>query len=352
MKRKKLEYGFSLLEMLISLAIFMVIAGGIIGVLINSQKVHRRSEISVSLEQNMRSALELMSQEVSQAGLQPSGVDGDGLGLPMATVVASGCTGTPSVCINTGTSVQVSVTSVAGMYVGEWLRVDASPGPDCYTSKSCEWLQIQSITTTTSPPRITFFQVQHTHQAQTIAGTVYPTPLYGMGSYPQGILPSGTTASGGSTVSQLELFGDLNGASNSLLLAKYNCPSSPGGAFTRTLYSIGANAVVQIGQTVNLIDNVVLCSFSYPSTLPTVAVAGCDGSTTEPVITSVGVSVTAQSKMPDPQTGRPVQVTKSFLNIQPRNITASLNAATGTVANELQPNPNPSGNSNPCQGLP
>jgi hypothetical protein len=43
--------------------------------------------------------------------------------------------------------------------------------------------------------------------------------------------------------------------------------------------------------------------------------------------------------MNDPQTGLPVTVTKSFLNIQPRNVVSAFNEASGTVANELQPNP-------------
>jgi len=181
-----------------------------------------------------------------------------------------------------------------------------------------------------------------------------------MGTYPQGILPPGTTASGGSTATQLELFGDLNGAGNSFYLVKYSCPTAAGGSFTRSVYAIGNKAVTQVGQTTNLIDNipadvngVVQCSFTYPAApLPTVSVTACDGSTTESVITSVGVTITAQSKMPDPQTGQYIQVTKSYLNIQPRNIVAALNAASGTVANELQSNPNPSNNSNACQGLP
>ena len=357
-KRSTKQSGFTLLEMLVALGVFLLVAGGVIGAMISSQQTQRRSEISVSLEQNMRAALELMAQEVSQAGLQPSGVDNDGLGLPLASVATSVCSTAGSTCIAAGTSVQVQVTTVAGFYVNEVVRVDANPGPDCYTTNNCEYLKITNIDSTNN--KVTFANVNHVHTAQTIGSTTYTTPIYGMGTYPQGILPPGTTVSGGSTASQLEIFGDLNGAGNSFYLVKYNCPTSAGGSFTRTVYTIGNNSVTQVGQPTNLIDNIpvdssgnIQCVFTYPATLPLVStVTACDGSTGESVITSVGVTVTAQSKMPDPRTGQYVQVKKSYLNIQPRNINAALTAATGTVANELQANPNPTNNANACQGLP
>ncbi|HVZ16580.1 MAG TPA: prepilin-type N-terminal cleavage/methylation domain-containing protein [Terriglobales bacterium] len=358
-KRAKNQCGFTLLEMLVALAVFLIVAGAVIGALMNSQKTQRRSEISVSLEQNMRAALELMAQEISQAGLQPSGVDSDGLALPLSSVVATSCTGSPAKCIAKGTLVQVPVTTVAGLYVNETVRVDADPGPDCYTvSLNCERLVITDIDATTNPPKVTFQTVSQDHYAETVGGVVYGTPIYGMGTYPQGILPAGTTASGGSTASQLEIFGDLNGAGNSFYLVKYNCPDNSGGAFTRAVYNIGNKAVTQVGQTTNLIDNVVNCQFTYPTTTTNVGVTACDGSNSEPVITSVAISVTAQSKMPDPATGQYIKITKSYLNIQPRNILAALSVASldageiKTSANELQPNPNPSSNPNACQGLP
>jgi prepilin-type N-terminal cleavage/methylation domain-containing protein len=334
-QRESRETGFSLLELLVSLSVFVVISGITIGSLGSYQQNYRSSEIRVALEQKMRAALELMAQEISQAGLQPSGVDTDGLGAPLATVAAASCTGTQKTCITGSPSAQwVNVTTVGGIYVGEYLRIDAGPGPDCYTSSNCEDVAVLAVSA--GPPAQIRAIFQYTHNAQTIGSTVYPTPIYGMGAYPQGIVPPGLTSpppSGGSSSSQLEIFGDLNGVGNSLQAVIYACPATFPGPFKRTLYDATTGSQIS---SINLIDNVTACQFTYPATpFPTVSVAG----TTESVVTSVGVSVTAQSTMNDPQTAQPITVTKSFLNIQPRNIVAAFNEASGTVANELQPNP-------------
>jgi prepilin-type N-terminal cleavage/methylation domain-containing protein len=334
-RTRKRETGFTLIELLVSVALFLVLAGPILSSLANSQRTYRTSELRVSLEQKMRAALELMAQEVSQAGLQPSGVDTDGLGLPLTTVAASACTGTPATCISASPTADesVQVTSTAGIYVGEWLWVDAGTGPNCSTTGPCEQVVVDGVSA--GPPATISAKFQYNHTTQTINGTTYPTPIYGLGQYPQGIVPPGTTTSGGSTSSQLELFGDVNGSGNSLLAIIYTCPGSFPGPFTRTVYDGTTGS--QISST-SLIDNVTSCQFTYPNPLPTVP-SGCGSMSGKSIITSVGVTVTAQSTMNDPTTKAPVTVTKSFLNIQPRNVISALYVACGTIANELQPNP-------------
>lgn len=340
------ESGFSLLELLISMAVLLVISGAVMGGLTYSQKGYRSSQVRVSLQQSMRAALELMVQEIGQAGLQPAGVDTDGLGAPLTTVLASACT---TKCISTGAST-IQVTSVTAIYPGEWLWVDAAPTLDCYPSAVCEHMQVQSVSAG-SPATITFTSAfAHDHVAQTINGTTYPTPIYGMGAYPQGIVPSGLTSSGGSNASQLELFGDVNGTGNSLLAIIYVCPSSYPGAFTRTVYD--ATTGVQLSSS-NLLSNVTACQFSY-NCLGAPPVTNNDGCVSPvgsapsflgiPVVTTVGITITAQSQTNDPQTGQPITLTKSFLNIQPRNVISALrqvascatNADSCREANELQ----------------
>jgi prepilin-type N-terminal cleavage/methylation domain-containing protein len=330
--RSRREAGFSLLELLMSLAVLLIVSGAVIGGLSYSQKGYRSLQIRTSLQQAMRGAVELMVQEIGQAGLQPAGVDADGLGAPLATVVASACSGSPATCIAAGTS-SIHVTSVAAIYPNEWLWVDTSPTLDCYPSSVCEHMQVQSVSAG-SPATITFTApFQYNHVAQTINSTVYPTPIYGMGAYPQGVVPSGATPSGGSTASQLELFGDINGTGNSLLAVIYACPSSYPGPFTRTLYD--ATTGNQLSSS-NLLSNVTACQFTYQTQTP--SFLGIQ------VVTTVGLTITAQSQTNDPQTEQPVTLTKSFLNIQPRNVISALRQVSSCAtsadscreANELQ----------------
>jgi hypothetical protein len=185
------------------------------------------------------------------------------------------------------------------------------------------------------PPATISAKFAYAHTAQTIAGTTYPTPFYGLGQYPWGIVPPGATASGGSTSSRLELFGDVNGNGSSLLAVVYSCPATLPGPFARTVYD--ATTGTQISTT-NLIDNVTSCSFTYPNPLPTVP-SSCGKTSGQSVVTSVGVTVTAQSTMNDPSTRAPVTVTKSFLNIQPRNTISALYVSCTEMANELQAAP-------------
>jgi type II secretory pathway pseudopilin PulG len=326
------ETGFSLLELLISLAVLLTVSGAVMSSLSYSQKNYRGLQIRTALQESMRAAIELMVQEIGQAGLQPTGVDTNGLGAPLATVLASACTGSQSQCIASGAT-SIQVTSVAAIYANEWLWVDAGPTLDCYPNSVCEHMQVQSVSAG-PPATITFTGAfQYNHYAQTINSTLYPTPLYGMGAYPQGVVPSGATTSGGSTSSQLEIFGDINGTGNSLLAIIYACPSGSATALTRTVYD--ATTGNQLSQS-NLLSNVTACQFTYQTQTP--AFLG------KTVVTSVGITITAQSLTNDPQTGQPAILTKSFLNIQPRNIISALHQVASCAtsadscreANELQ----------------
>lgn len=334
--RKRRKDGFTLLELMMAVALFLLLAAPILSSLASSQKTYRGSEIRVSLEQKMRAGMELMAQEVTQAGLQPAGVDTDGLGLPLTTVVAGTCSGSPATCITKSptTDESVEVNSVSGIYVGEILWVDAGPGPDCAINGPCEQVVVDGVSA--GPPATISAKFSYAHTMQSVNGTNFPTPFYGLGQYPWGIVPPAAgTPSGGSTSSQLELFGDVNGNGSSLLAVIYACPGTFPGPFSRTVYD--ATTGNQISTT-NLIDSVTACQFTYPNPLPTVP-SSCGKTSGQSVVTSVGVTITAQSAMKDPTTNALVTVTKSFLNIQPRNTISALYVSCTEMANELQTAP-------------
>jgi len=72
--RRQLQSGFTLLEMVISLALLLILSGAILGGMATMQKNYRSNEIRTILNGQMRASMELMAQEVGQAGLPPSGM--------------------------------------------------------------------------------------------------------------------------------------------------------------------------------------------------------------------------------------------------------------------------------------
>jgi prepilin-type N-terminal cleavage/methylation domain-containing protein len=226
--RHHFEKGFSLLELMVSMVVMMVVAGGVFGALNYYQKTYQRTEISADMHDNLRSAIDLMTQEVGQAG--------------------------------------------------------------------------------SSPPGAT---------------------LASLGVFPAGILATSTPTS-------LKIFGDING-DGTLVYIEYNCNYVTGGpgTLTRSVTTVGTGAVNPASV---LVDNLVRnpdgspC-FQYPVAPPVVA-----GFT---FVNQVGVTLSVQSGTRDLLTGNFETMTKSALNIVPRNIQIGLDLANAGVTNRLKPTPSP-----------
>ena len=55
--------------------------------------------------------------------------------------------------------------------------------------------------------------------------------------------------------------------------------------------------------------------------------------------TGVGITLSVQTTWPDPQTHQYSTMTKSFLNLEPRNVLSAFELANAGIANRLQPSP-------------
>ena len=66
-KRKQPD-GFTLLEMMVSLTVMLMVAGAAFAALDQSQKVYGTQEVQSDMHASLRSAFELMTQEIGQAG--------------------------------------------------------------------------------------------------------------------------------------------------------------------------------------------------------------------------------------------------------------------------------------------
>ncbi len=75
MKKHK-ENGFSMIELLISMAIFSLLAGAISGVYVSTSRTSTLQNASAGVQQSVRAALEIMVQDIRMAGYyNPTGAD-------------------------------------------------------------------------------------------------------------------------------------------------------------------------------------------------------------------------------------------------------------------------------------
>src|SRR6266850_2354667 len=175
--------GFSLLELLISLAILLTVSGSAFEVLSYYQKAYLSTEMRADVHSGIRAALTLMTQEITQVGL---------LSFPPKTTQAavSKDVNLQSVGLN---------PSAEDIFNGEKLLVG--------TGSSQE---IVSVTSHTSSSITGIFTKDHN------TGAIVTAP----GVFPEGILPS-------SSATQLRLVGDLNGDGN-LVYGYYDCNTTTG----------------------------------------------------------------------------------------------------------------------------
>ena len=302
---RKQHDGFSLLEMMVSLAVMLVVASAAFYTLDQSQKVYGSQQLQSDMHATLRSAFELMAQEVGQAG----SVDF------APTTLSAAVTGSTS-------AQTVTLASSANIFVGEELTVD--------TGANQETVQVTSLPGTNEIKGI--FTLTHSSGA----------PVTANGIFPNGIL---TTASGNT----LQIFGDIN-ANQTLAYVEYDCnpgTASAPGTLTRSFTTIASGVTTQNASQV-LLNTLVTNPGGTSCFTPSMGVGGsvtagnCTvGSTAFTCVTDMQIMLTVETSEEDPQTHAFVTETKSFLNISSRNVFAAYIIATtpSPTATLLQPTP-------------
>ena len=314
MKRKR-QSGFTLIEMMAALAMFLVVSSivmsGIVQMLKTQGTVANRTEMHTSV----RSATELLQQEIGQAGR---------ISLPTAVLPVT--ITSPIIVTAAPQTFTVPVSSTTNMFVNMLLDVDSGQN-------------FEVVTLTNVAPGFITAAFSRSHNPTPFA----PIPVQVSGAFGTGIVPpttaslscasagytaytppAGTTGSG-SDCNTLKLYGDVNGDGN-LLYVEYQCVVDPTGATPGYLYrNEVANAIVPgttkpaVTSSMYLLNNVMPnpnnggC-FSYQ-----IENASVNG-TPVPFVTDVALTITVQTQMLDPQTNQYQQETKALLNITPRNV--------------------------------
>ena len=159
---------------------------------------------------------------------------------------------------------------------------------------------------------------------------VLGAPVDASGVFPQGILSA-------STPTQLMLIGDING-DGTLVYVEYDCNPNAAGTGTLTRSTTTLPAAAQNPPTV-LLQNLVTNAGALGNACFTIPPATISAGFT--FLTSVGLTLTTQSLTRDPQTGAFQTLTKSFMNLSPRNVLAGVELAQSNppLTNRLQPTP-------------
>ena len=314
---KKRQKGFSLLELMVSVAILVIVAGAVIMGMIRMTWSQSTVMNRTQMHSSVRNATELMQQEVGQAGriaAQP------GLQLTTAITVPAGLTSvvaTPTIT-TTGTG-----NATDRMYLGENLVVDPS-------TTSEETVTISALTSTSITATFT-----NSHLAN--------VPVLVMGGFASGIVPPTTssmdllvsnntdtttmpltsaTASSGST---LKLYGDING-DGTMYYVTYHCDQTAGTLYRYISNTSDLNTATGVTSTL-LLDNLgtnppanspAPCFTYFTKDAPVNLTGG--GTVTETFVVNVAVTLTVNTQNKDLQTAATQTETKALLNIAPRNV--------------------------------
>ncbi len=182
--------GFSLLETLVAVAIIVLLMSAVFPFLAESEKRFQGNEASSEASESARAAMEVMTQEIGQAGFNPS----PSTNTTLAQAVA------PS-----GTPQCVTLNSITGINPGDWLAVDSGPNYEMVqvlsTSNSNVYLPACS-----GPNQIQArFLMCHGTSCTPPSPSPVPVISYNL-PYGSGIL----AATGTSNDQRLEFFGDIN----------------------------------------------------------------------------------------------------------------------------------------------
>jgi len=315
------QSGFTLIETMVSLVILLAATGFVMSGMVQLMRTQGTIVNRTEMHSSVRSATELMQQEIGQAGMVSLPADPvTGLTIPVFMV-------TPVIIVVPDVPVTqpVVLSSLAGIFNGENLVVD--------TGDSQETITVVCGNPCTNPITATF---NYAHPA--VLGT--PVPVTVKGAFATGIVAP--TDPNGSTGTLLKLYGDINGDGN-MVYVEYTC--DPGGLLgfgpallrNETLFDAALQNPLDPSKVLlsnlqpnpnDLAGNAVPC-FTYEAhSVPPYT-----------FVTDVAVTLTEQTQNPDPQTNQFQTETKALLNVSPRNVFNAWELANDKLTNRVQPMP-------------
>jgi prepilin-type N-terminal cleavage/methylation domain-containing protein len=110
--------GFSLLEMMVSIVIIVLLMSAVFPFLFQAQKRFQGNVVTSEANQSARAGLEVMSQEIGQAGFNPQFSPNK---FSTTSIVTNGCAQFINLTDSSGTA------DITGIHPGDWVSVDTGP---------------------------------------------------------------------------------------------------------------------------------------------------------------------------------------------------------------------------------
>jgi prepilin-type N-terminal cleavage/methylation domain-containing protein len=287
------DAGFTLVESLLALGLLLIVSSivstGLIRMTEAQGTIWNRSEMHAGV----RSATELLQQEVGQAGLVT-------LPAPVTLTAPVAITGVFTATVN----------STAGMFANEQLTVD--------TGNTQETVTVMAVNGTTQ--FTAFFVALHPANA----------PVTVLGGFANGILP--TNVANGSTATVLKMFGDING-DGSMVYIEYTCDTAGGNLF-RNMMPFNAAVKTPAGPAQVLLSNIVPNPGGAPCFTYEQKTVGAFT-----YVIDVAITLTVRTQQIDPVTKQFQTETKALLNVSPRNVFNAWELASAQVTTHVQPTP-------------
>ena len=309
------EAGFSLAELLVAVTVLLIVSSAVTSGLLQLTNVQHTISNRTEMHAGVRSATELLQQEIGQAGKVSLPSDNCGA-LPCAKLSSGVATGAQTVGITQRIN-GANVSSVAGIFAGEYLSIDGGSNKETVT--------VTAVDTGSNQITATFAKAH----AADAAVNVY-------GGFATGIVPPSPGFTNGSDSTHLKMYGDING-DGSMVYVEYTCDITGGNLYRNVMPFDQTTAKAVVTSSQILVTNILAnpggtACFTYmPSPLPVV-----NGNT---YVLDVAITMTVQTQLKDRITQQYQTETKALLNVSPRNVFDVWQLASASVTDRIQPMP-------------
>ena len=327
LQNKQKNAGFTILETMVAMAVLLgvgsIVMYGTVRMMNTSGTIANRTEMHTSV----RSATELMQQEIGQAGRIAGPLNAAGTGPQSMTLLTA--VAVPNGTLTGSVTLPVTIspdTAIPSLFNGEWITVDG--GLDASGAPLQESVQITCGNPCSNPVTATFTK-----------NHALNVPVSVQGSFAYGIIPP--SVAGGSDATHLKLFGDING-DGKMVYVEYTCQqgtSTAPGFLYRNQVPWDSLVIPPNDNTMILLNNVLQNPNDQNGNLfpcflyQTKTVAG------DAFVTNVEVTMTEQTELLDPTTHQYQPETKALLNVSPRNVFNAWELESGNEVNRVQPVP-------------